>query len=312
MPSTRFSGHESFSLRFGWLPKVFAFTSQSPQDWRDEGRAMVGLGLGKNMVVSLRFWAESLGILEGQDGGLVISSFGRRLLDTKNGWDPYLERKPTLWALHWRLVHPIGGPLFAWKVMFGQWVHREWTRTSVLEEFNRLAALESSRSISPVTLSQHFDIFLRTYLPPLSRGKKRAEDELDCPLAELRLVDRLGERRVGRSARAESVYSFRHGAKPDLSDAVFVAALTEYWATHRAFEKTLAFRDVASAPLSIGRVFCLSEEDVRDRLERIEKISRGLFDFRPSGLVDAVHVRGTMNPPLLWAHALAGSTRGLN
>jgi hypothetical protein len=206
----------------------------------------------------------------------------------------------------------MGGPLFAWKVMFGQWAHREWTRTSALEEFNRLAAFESSRSISPVTLSQHFDIFLRTYLPPLSRGKKRAEDELDCPLAELRLVDRLGERRVGRSARAEPVYSFRHSSKPDLSDAVFVAALAEYWTNHRAFERTLTFRDVASAPLGTGRVFCLGEEDVRDRLERIDTISRGLFEFRASGLVDAVHVRGQMNPSQLWARALAGSTRGLN
>ena len=267
---------------------------------------MVGLGVGRNMVVSLRFWAECLGVIEERAGRTTVTSFGRALLDPSEGWDPYLEKRETLWTLHWRLAHPVGGRLFAWSVLFGTWSEREWTRSQVLEEFGRLCVAEANRSISPVTLAQHFDVFLRTYLPPNARRRPKAEDELDCPLSEIRLVESVGERREGRSGRIEPVYTFRYGTKPDLSDSVFLAALAEYWYSYTPDEATLTYRSIASTPLGVGRVFCLPDEDLRDRLERIESISEGMFSFRPSGLIDAVHRRaGRIDVSALWSNALS-------
>lgn len=310
--SIRFSGHESFPLRFGWLPKAYALTTKAPDAWRDSGRAMVGLGLGKNMVVSLRFWADALAILREANGRMGVTKFGEALLNTRSGWDPYLERRETLWALHWRLAHARGGSLFAWTVLFGHWVEREWTRSEILDEFARLAVVEAKRTISPVTLAQHFDAFVRTYLPASARRGRNGEDDLDCPLAELRLVEQVGERRVGRNARVEAVYSLRYGAKPELDDRIFFAALAEYWFKHRRRDQTLAFRDVASSPLGPGRVFCLSEDDLRDRLERASSVTSGALEFRSSGLVDALHRKARIDPGKWWRDALSPPDGGRN
>ena len=44
-----------------------------------EDDAMVELGVGKNMVRSIRFWAEAAGVLETTDTGHVLTDFGSRL-----------------------------------------------------------------------------------------------------------------------------------------------------------------------------------------------------------------------------------------
>ena len=53
-PAYRFSGHESFSCRYAWLPKAVESLKRDPLLFGDVDEAMVRLGLGKNMVKSLR------------------------------------------------------------------------------------------------------------------------------------------------------------------------------------------------------------------------------------------------------------------
>ena len=48
----RFSGHESFVCRYGWLPKVFHAVISNPSLFRDEDLAITTLGIGRNMVIS--------------------------------------------------------------------------------------------------------------------------------------------------------------------------------------------------------------------------------------------------------------------
>jgi hypothetical protein len=305
--SARFSGHESFHLRFGWLPKVYEFTSKHPGGWNDPNTATVGLGVGRNMVISMRFWAEALGILTEKNGKFEISPVGKALLSSEGGWDPYLERLSTLWFLHWRLVHAVGAPLFAWSVFFGRLIDHEWTRSQLVKEFDRIALGEFERKLSSVTLTQHLDVFLRTYVSPPSR-LGIADDHLDSPLAELRLIETLGDQRRAGSDRSETVYSFRYGAKPELSDRVFLASLTDFWSRHRPNDNSLTFKDVASAPLGPGRVFCLSENDLRDRLERLVSLSRGAFDFASSGLTESIYRKTPLRPDVDWKIALMDRT----
>jgi hypothetical protein len=65
---TRFSGHESFACRYAWLPKAYRELATDPDALADEDRAMVRLGVGKNMVRSIRFWVEVMGVAEPTSG----------------------------------------------------------------------------------------------------------------------------------------------------------------------------------------------------------------------------------------------------
>ena len=71
------------------------------------------------------------------------------------------------------------------------------------------------KNLSKVTLKEHFNVFLHTYVP--TRGQKGdiLEDDLDCPLIELDLVRQVGERiSDGQNGKREPVYAFNRDYKP--------------------------------------------------------------------------------------------------
>src|SRR5262249_5952241 len=101
-PSVSFSGHETFPFRYSWMKKgVDAICKEATIFSRDD--AMTRLGVGKNMVRSIRHWCIASDVFEERDGASASirpSEFGRRLL-SDDGWDPFLEDPGTLWLLHW-------------------------------------------------------------------------------------------------------------------------------------------------------------------------------------------------------------------
>ena len=190
----RFSGHETFACRHAWLPKAYRALQQKATALQDEDFAMVELGIGKNMVRSLRFWVEAMGVATSSRGqGQALTQFAHDIFG-KNGFDPYLEDIRTLWLLHWNLSSQVDGAPFAWRFLLNQWPHPELSRSEVLTAFSK----ESTRldlSHSKVTLAQHFDVFLHTYFSSKS-SNAGIEDSLDGPLVELLLLQPSGERKA--------------------------------------------------------------------------------------------------------------------
>src|ERR1700727_696575 len=84
-PAYRFSGHETFPFRYSWLPKAVVELTANAGLFGDDERAMVRLGVGKNMVKAIRFWVQAAGIAAPQKKGLTITDFGRELLSESDG-----------------------------------------------------------------------------------------------------------------------------------------------------------------------------------------------------------------------------------
>ena len=96
-----FARHETFHPRWGWLKKGFEAVSKENNIFLAED-APVKLGVGKNMVRSLRYWCSAFKII---DENNHPSDLGNNLLGD-NGWDSYLENPASLWLLHWNLLKP--------------------------------------------------------------------------------------------------------------------------------------------------------------------------------------------------------------
>lgn len=279
-PSYRFSGHESFACRYAWLPKAYRSLTLDPAIFREETSAMVEMGLGKNMVRSLRFWVEATGMATSASQGLIPTPLAHQIF-AKNGLDPFLEDRQTLWLIHWNLCSRDTEMLFAWDFLLSSWPYPELTRTEALIAFQR----ESERlgfEHSVVTLAQHLDVFLNTYLGSRS-AKSALEDSLDGPLVELQLLQPIGERKVD-GGRFEAVYAFRREQKPEISQALFDYCVTDFWTRFHPDEKTLTLHDIAMAPRSPGQVFKLPEDDVRARLESRKHSYKPPYSFQPSAV----------------------------
>ena len=278
----RFSGHETFPCRYAWLPKAQAAVAADPLAFASEEAAMITLGVGKNMVRAIRFWMQAALVAHPRpEGGYQVTPFGKTVLGRKCGFDPFLEDVRTLWLVHWNVSTHVDEPLFAWDFLLNSWPHPEVTRSAALAAF-RKEADRLERTLSDVTLEQHFETFLHTYIPTRSRKGDIQEDNLDCPLVELELLRQVGERPLDGSDRREPIYAFRREEKPEITPELFAHCLSEFWHRRRASERTLTFKDVAFGHGSPGQVFKLPEWDVRQRLESVAADTGSYFSYTES------------------------------
>jgi hypothetical protein len=287
-PKTRYSGHETFVCRYSWLPKVVVELEGNPLLFKDEDNAMVRLGIGKNMVRSAKFWAESAGVIQDLDGGSAVTEFGRQLLG-HDGHDQYLERTETLWLLHWKIATNPGRPLFHWEQMLNFWHRPEFAESEVIPFLERGLPPDQAQR-SKRTLSDGFKVFVNSYVPSLGRKGEIAEDNLDCPLVELGLIRPAGERLTSEHHR-EPIYSFNIESKPAISPELFAYCLDDFWQNSEEYrnENSLSLRAISTAPGSPGQIFKLPEAALTAMLDGLSAATDGAMSFKESRSMQQVH-----------------------
>lgn len=288
----RFTGHETFPCRYAWLPKAYRVISCDQAGFADEDQAMAELGVGKNMFRALRFWMQVMGVAKSTESPkqthfTITPNFGTPIFQQSNGLDPFLEDIRTLWLLHWNIATLQDDPLFAWDYMLFHWHRPEFSHTEAVRLFQKEAD-KQERKLSQVTLSQHFEVFLHTYVP--TRGKKGdvVEDNLDSPLVELDLIHKIGERPLEGTSKREAIYAFRREEKPDVTPSLFAYCLNEFWENCHPNEQTLSFRSIVFDPKSPGQVFKLSERDVRTRLEELANHREIFFRYKQTAVLHQI------------------------
>jgi hypothetical protein len=263
--------------------------SADPNALADDEAAMAALGVGKNMVRSIRFWVHVFDIAKPAGrGAFELTAFGQAIFRL-GGYDPYLEDVRTLWLLHWNVSTLSADPLFAWDYILYRWPHSDMSRSELQAAF-RKEAQRLDRVLSDFTLEQHLDIFLHTYLAPPLRKGGILEEALDSPFVELDFIRYAGERRL-EGGRREPVYAFRADRKPEITPSLFAYCVNEFRTYQRRNEMTFSFRNLHLGAYSPGQVFKLPEWDIRDRLQGLAASSHGIYEFRDSADTPTVFVQ---------------------
>jgi len=266
-----FSGHETFVFRYAWPKKAVDAVAADPTIFNQDA-AVVLLGVGKNMVRSLRHWGLATGVLaeepRSRGARLEASEFGRFIFGV-GGKDPYLEDPNTLWLLHWNLLRP-SNRCTTWQWAFNKLTSNEFTRDSlydlVLSEVRRQEVKPPSEGI----LKRDVEAFIRTYVNTRAARQAVIEDSLDCPLVELQLIEQRG---------TAGHFQLRRGPKPTLNDHVFRYALNQFWEDSAPSRETLSLSEITYQAGSPGSVFKLDEMSIIQRLERIDQSSAGALQY---------------------------------
>ena len=270
-PRYSFSGHQTFPFRYAWLPKGVGAVRED-SDVFMQPDALVRLGVGKNMVASIRFWCEALGLMEMRGRCGALTPFGELIFGSVSppttrsrasrhahiGADPYLEDPGTLWLLHWQLAsRPY--PASTWYLAFTRWGESVFTRDDLARWLLRCAQESRASRCSIPSLRRDVDVFLRTYLPARDDRRRPLEDSFDCPLAELGLLRRAGT----------GFFTFERGPRPSLPDDVLAFALADFWQHTAPDQETLTLERVLFDPGSPGAAFKLGYRDLVEILERL-------------------------------------------
>ena len=243
--------------------------------------AMIRLGVGRNMVRAIRYWAKASGMI-GEERAKEPTTVPTRLglaLFGENGWDPYLEDPGTLWLLHWKMCTNQKWCTTCY-LIFCRGTSQEFSKAHVQQWLHALISKQGKARVTTNSLSRDIDVFIRTYTTTRIGQNRGGEDTLDCPLVELGLL----------REQASGIYSFVRGQHTSLPDWIFGFALAEFWLDHRPNQTTLSFDEIAYSEGAPGRVFKLDEASVTERLERLGKLTNGSWSFDETAGIRQLYV----------------------
>lgn len=154
----------------------------------DNGNPMDILGIGANMVKSLRYWLQAVELTFEPTSGKKyqeLTPFGEVVYEN----DRYIEEIGTLWLLHYKLVTK-EAVATAWYYFFNEFSRNEFNRDDFVKQLNTYILLNESE-VSERSLDDDFNCIINTYVPRIKSnpGKVHPESNIDCPFGELSLVD---------------------------------------------------------------------------------------------------------------------------
>jgi len=283
-----FSGHQTFPFRYTWLKKGVDAVADDSSIFSSEN-ATVKLGVGKNMVNSIRHWCSVTGLIEidkSQRSCFNPSELGK-LIFSDNGYDPYMDDPATLWLIHWKIATNINQAT-SWYWAFNINKNNQFDRNSFKQEMSDwvLHNKESKHQASDNTLDRDVNCFIRTYCQ--SRNNVGVvEESFDCPLVELNLISELTDNQG---------YELQRGEKVTLPIEVFTATLIAFWVKRFNERDSLPFTDILTAPLSPGSIFKLDEDTMTFYLEQLEELTEGGMHYDETADLKQVYRHRDVNP----------------
>lgn len=158
------------------------------------GNPMDILGIGSNMVKALRYWLQAVGLTAEPTSGRRFQEF-TPFGEIVFGHDKYIEEIGTLWFLHYKLASNIDEAT-AWYYFFNEFKQNEFTRDDFTMQLDTFIRMNGEEEKSNRILTDDFNCIISTYVPRVKSnpGKVHPENNIDCPLGELDMVDIVDKR----------------------------------------------------------------------------------------------------------------------
>jgi hypothetical protein len=238
-----FSGHETFQCKSLWLKKGVDFV-KSGKSFNDAD-AVVDLGVGKNMVASIKFWLKSFNIIDEEND---VTDFGEFIFGD-NGVDPFLEDTNTLWLLHFQLVKTYYATIY--RQLFINF-HKERKDFSKNNLFNFIKRQFADRVFENTiwnenTINKDIATFLKMYVTP----DNCTFDDYSALLLNLNLIKKV----------EKDLFEFNYTTKADIHPLIFLYAIKVVAGDDKVVEYDKL--------LKLSLVFCLSQGKMLELFQKI-------------------------------------------
>lgn len=260
----KFKAHETFSIRKGWLNKGIKYIKTKPDLFvSKEENPMDILGIGSNMVKSLRYWMQATGLANEPNSGRRVQT----LTDIGNiiyQKDPYLEEIGSLWLIHYNLACN-ENLATSWYVFFNEFNQTEFTMNDFYTKVRKYASMIDLASVpAERAIDDDFKCLINTYVSrnKLHNGKINPEDNLESPLAELDLVDVVAIHRNERVFRKNT---------PNINNIpllIFLAVII----SNSGAKKEIRISSLQKDKCSVGKIFNLDTITLFELLYRLESM----------------------------------------
>ena len=274
----KFRAHETFFIRKGWLSKGMEHIVAKEDLFVDKAdNPMDVLGIGSNMVKSLRYWLQAVNLTSEPSSGKrvqTLTSFGKMVYNN----DRYIEEVGTLYLLQYKLASNKDNAT-SWYFFFIDFTLSEFTREDFVQAIQNYILMSEEGDNSAIrSLNDDFACIINTYLPRYKSnpGRVSAENNIDCPFGELGLVDIANKKLKTYKKTTPSPKTF---------DPWVILAVISDQANGR---DEIGLNELLKGSGNIGRVFNLDAVTLLDVLHEVEKMG-AIKIIRTAGL-DVIHI----------------------
>lgn len=210
--------------------------------------AVVKLGVGKNMVSSIRYWMRTFGICNA-DG--EISNIGDYIFNEETGRDKYIEDLATLWLLHFLIAYSEDATLYNWLFCGMQRERSTFDREQIVT-YVKLKMIELGKltQFNENTVKKDANTLLLNYVFP---KKPQSNEDFSTLLIDLDLI---------RQSTEGKNYYFNVDGKRNVVKEVFMYALL----TIKGNDNTVSYEIIKD---SIGLIFCMSDSEIIAMLKQL-------------------------------------------
>jgi hypothetical protein len=260
----KFRAHESFFIRKGWLYKGLKNVRNSPDVFTSKLiNPTDELGIGTNMVRSLRYWMQATGLTAENKSGTrrqIFTEFG----DVIWAYDKYMEEMGTLWLLHYQLAK---NKEFAtsWYYFFNEFSMNEFDKddfVSSLDAYVKMSEGYDGKEISLSSLESDFDCIIGTYVSRIKSNPEKVhpENNIDCPLGTLDLV--------GISDKKAKVYKKETPKKNMLNPLIVLAVIAD----NVQDITEIKISSILNDKCNVGKVFNLNSISLTPILDELQRM----------------------------------------
>lgn len=176
----KLKGHESFSIREGWLTKGLFEVDKDSALFSKKDLTDV-LGIGTNMVKSLKYWLMTSNLIEeSKKNEYTLSELGKLLLK----YDPYLEDVFSLFFIHLNIVQNVD-KAYIWNLFFNKCNLKHFSKKELLEQIEYVLENENLE-YNENTLVDEIAVLIKTYV--IDEKNDTPENNFTCPLSDLKLL----------------------------------------------------------------------------------------------------------------------------
>lgn len=269
----KLKGHEKFPLREGWMNKGISVAKEEGTHIFLENQGPDVLGVGTNMVKSIRYWMQACGLLEKDGNKEKLSDMAEIIYEN----DPYFEDVFSLWLLHSNIAKNIEQAT-VWYMFFNRFTADSFSKSELQGKMKQELFNYVGQQVTESSLKDDIDVLLNMY----SKGDIRnddPEDKIVSPLSVLALLKKEGE----------TYYK----VQPDLRKVDNALVLYELSCMFKN-EKSLSIERIAVGEKSLGAIYHMTMVTVNKYLDNLEVLGYIRLD-RTAGL-DMVYPIDVKNP----------------
>lgn len=248
-----YNQHQSFYLRDRWLGKGLRALQENERFFFLDD-AFERLGLGKNMVQSLRHWllATDCAIIDGVGKNRImkLTSFGKWLLEN----DPALKYMDTIAILHYNIVSEVE-PSSSWYWYFNLNNEIISDKEDLFIRLSQWVQERETRVVSENSIQRDVDVLLNMY--STDDRLDDPEEVIFSPLSRLKLVEQNEDmwKKKEVSITEESLFYIKY-------------SLCKYSNKYKRYE--ISLNELVNGKELLGKVFNMKNATILNNLIRLE------------------------------------------